>query len=130
MSSDGAIKLRRRRERLSALAAILKVELFEIEKELKELGRRAGPTFTQDFFWREVAPLLAGERYGLTGSEIRRRLAEKGIRAGDGRFRTFLTRQKEGGNLEMDERSKGYSRWRLSSDAEKKLANQIGGQTE
>ncbi len=95
---------------IEAAIRILQSELRQIEIEQTELGKDV--RLDDDFLSEIIVPLLATKPKGMTASEIKRALKVFGHTVNPNSFRTFLTRNKDRGRLELNSNT-SPGRWIL-----------------
>jgi len=110
------------RERINAAIEALRVELQEIENELR--GQDRGVPLNDVFFWEKVVPLLAKFSGGLSSADISRRLEVAGHDVNTVSLRTFLSRNKSRGRL-VNVGNSNPAKWQISS-ATAELAGRLG----
>lgn len=108
-------QLRARRARLFEIQRIIQTELEAVERELALLGGRAEASLTEDFFWEVVMPEMLGRE--LTSAELRKKVESSGEVLDERRFRTFLSRLRDRGFVEMRERTNARPLWRVTEKA-------------
>lgn len=111
-------QLQARRARLERVLFEVRAELQEIERDIRGLGTDKSIELNQIWFVETVVPILklAGNS-GMTGAKLREELEKTGHKIDAARFRLFLTRQKQRGNIELRPAVRGPGRWVLLGDA-------------
>lgn len=108
--------LAERRLRLQEAVRILQHEIAALDRELGRSTGRQKAALTEDFFWKSVFPVLLVERE-MTSGMLRSRLSSAGVPLDDGRFRTFLSRTRKRGLLEVKGPKTGRPLWKLAERA-------------
>lgn len=101
------------RHRLYALVESLRVQIEEIDAELRELSAEKPLRMDATFFDEIIRPLLAQETDGLFSADIRAKLKKHGIPAESSQLELFLTRYRDKGLLELVKQNHGPGRWKL-----------------
>lgn len=102
------------KSRVEAALTVLRQELNALESELRALNM---PIRLNDaFFYDHVVGILEKSELGHSSAELRRELTAKGFEVPEVNFRTFLSRQKDKGNLNLEEKARGLGRWSLTRD--------------
>jgi hypothetical protein len=105
------------RNRIREAVTLLQAELVQLEKEIKGFERQEDTTLDVNFFFEAVLPVLSENENGMTSGELRKELNSRSFHFNPAGFRTFLTRLKSRGLVDMKQRSVGPSIWLLSEKA-------------
>lgn len=106
-----------RREKISQAISLLQSEYNQLSLEIREIEFSSNTKLNPEFFQNSVAPLLIEcKNEGITSKDLQKKLNKLGFTFDPSGFRTFLTRTKDRGLLEMMPRTKGAALWLLSEE--------------
>jgi hypothetical protein len=113
-----------RRARLLEAVRILQKEIACLDEEAARRTGRQKPELTEEFFWRNVFPVMVAEREIASG-KLRRKLVESGLHVDDALFRTFLSRYRDKGFVELKGSISGRPKWKLTEAAFQMAAGRV-----
>ena len=116
-------RLEERRTNILKLIESLQEELSVLEATLRATSQSSGVVLGQEFFWRQIAPLLIPGK-ALTGLELTSLLRKSNLLVDASRFRVLLTRMRKKGLLAYEQGHRGVARWALTEIAVSEYAKQ------
>lgn len=108
-------EIERSKRRIEVAIANLQEELAALNHELAMVANTA--QLNESFFWEHVATNLFELDVGVTSSELARILEARGHNIKEENFRTFLSRQKAKGRLQLNKGEFSTVLWGLSPSA-------------